>query len=106
MADIATGFAQVTATSAAFGLSPPPGTAYALVTAEAQGLRWRDDGVNPTASVGMPMAAGDSILIDTAIVAVKFIAQTSGAILNVSFYKTTNTLLADKPKTPVARKKS
>ena len=54
----------------------------------------------------MPMAAGDSILIDTAIVAVKFIAQTSGAILNVSFYKTTNTLLADKPKTPVARKKS
>jgi len=59
-----------------------------LVAAESQGVRWRDDAQNPTASVGMPLAAGQQFQY-TAIdfSKIKFIQQVSGAVLNLSFYK-------------------
>jgi hypothetical protein len=54
---------------------------------ETQAVRWRDDGTNPTATVGMPLAVGDTLFLDTsALAVVKFIEQTASAKLNVSYY--------------------
>jgi len=58
----------------------------ALVVAETQGVRWRDDGTSPTASVGMPIAAGAYLNYDGDLNRVKFIEQTASAKLNVSYY--------------------
>ena len=60
------GYQQITSLSAATGLTVPQTDlnglnarpSIALITPETQAVRWRDDDVNPTASVGMPLAAG------------------------------------------------
>jgi hypothetical protein len=59
----------------------------AVITAEVQAVRYRDDGVAPTASVGMPLAVGTPIEYQGTISALQFIAQTSGGIVNILFYK-------------------
>ena len=48
--------------------------------------RWRDDGVAPTASVGMPLAAGVTLQYDGDINQIQFIEQTGGAKLNITYY--------------------
>jgi hypothetical protein len=58
----------------------------ALIVAETQAVRWRDDGTAPTASVGMPLAVGTSLSYDGDLKAVRFIEQTASAKLNVSYY--------------------
>lgn len=82
------GFRQVTATSSAFALpTPPAGTRRAIVQAEAQALRWRDDGADPTASIGMTIVSGGELRYDgTNMGAIKMIAATAGAIANISYY--------------------
>lgn len=89
------GYQQITSLSSATGLTVPtrdPSTGanvkanFALITAEAQNLRWRDDGVDPTASVGMPLAAGVTLQYDGDLSKIKFIQQTSGGIVNISYY--------------------
>lgn len=80
------GYRQITPLSAATGLTPPQGATMALIVAETQGVRWCDDGTNPTASVGMPIAAGAYLNYDGDLNRVKFIEQTAGAKLNVSYY--------------------
>lgn len=89
------GYQQITSLSAAAGLTVPtkdPVTGanvkanFALITAEAQDLRWRDDGVDPTASVGMPLAAGVTLQYDGDLGRIKFIEQTGGGKLNISYY--------------------
>lgn len=85
------GYLQVTVTAvqsltipAACGSSP----ALAVIKAEAQALRYRDDGTAPTAAVGQPIAVTDApILYEGTISALQFIAQTSGGIVNVLFYR-------------------
>jgi hypothetical protein len=68
----------------ACGSSP----ALAVIKAEAQALRYRDDGTAPTATVGQPIAVTDApILYEGSISALQFIAQTSGGIVNVLFYR-------------------
>lgn len=65
----------------------PPGARAALIQADAQAVRWRDDGVAPTASVGMYLAVNSQYLYDkTAIGAIKVIEVTSGASVSVTFY--------------------
>jgi len=66
------------------GLSVKP--AIALITPETQGVRWRDDGVAPTASVGMPLAAGVTLQYDGDLTKIQFIEQTASAKLNISYY--------------------
>jgi len=87
MATIAVGFVQMTSLSSATGLSSiPSGAQYALINAEDQNVRWRDDGTNPTASVGMVLEAGDTMLYDMPLSALKVIEETASAKLNVSYY--------------------
>jgi len=59
---------------------------FALITPETQGVRWRDDGTAPTASIGMPIAAGAYFSYDGDLNRIKFIEQTASAELNISYY--------------------
>jgi hypothetical protein len=88
------GYQQISSLSSATGLTVPTvdlnGLAcrptLAIITPETQGVRWRDDGVAPTASVGMPMAAGVSLQYDGDLTKIQFIEQTASAKLNISYY--------------------
>lgn len=64
----------------------PSGSVLALVRAEAAGFRYRDDGVDPTPAVGMPVQAGESMVYDAQMTDIRVCAQSSGAIVNISFY--------------------
>jgi hypothetical protein len=85
----AKGYQQFAAGSidAATALTVPDGTSLALIIPAAQAVRWRDDGVNPSATVGQPLAVGSELRYDSvSISAFRVIAQTAGAILNVTYY--------------------
>lgn len=83
----ALGYQQITSLSSATGLTIPAGATEALVVPETQNVRWRDDGTNPTASVGMPHVAGDALKYDAAqLPSIKFIEVASGAKLNIAYY--------------------
>lgn len=84
------GYQQVTVTTVQFLTVPAAcngAPALAIITAEAQAVRYRDDGVAPTATVGMPLAVGVAVEYQGTISALQFIAQTSGGIVNVLFYR-------------------
>jgi len=49
-------------------------------------VRRRDGGVAPTLPVGMQLAAGNGFLYAGALSKIKFIEETTGADLNVSYY--------------------
>lgn len=88
------GYQQITDLSSAVGLTVPtlaPDGSYqkptfALIISETQGVRWRDDGTSPTASVGMPLAAGVPLQYDGDLNKIKFIQQTASAKLNIIYY--------------------
>ena len=82
------GYQQIgtAALASAVGLTVPDGAQSAILQAETQDIRWRDDGTNPTTSVGMNLTAGTEFLYTGELSEIKFIRVTSGAILNVSFY--------------------
>jgi hypothetical protein len=88
------GYQQITSLSAASGLTVPTRApdgsfqkpTFALIVAETQGVRWRDDGTAPTASVGMPLAAGVPLQYDGDLNKIQFIEQAASAKLNISYY--------------------
>jgi len=88
------GYEQITTVSSAVGLTVPQRDlngmnckpAIALIVAEGAAVRWRDDDVNPTASVGMPLAAGVTLQYDGDLSKIKFIEQTASAKINISYY--------------------
>jgi hypothetical protein len=88
------GYQQITSLSSATGLTVPTRDlnglnqkpVIALITPEGQAVRWRDDNVNPTASVGMPLAVGVTLQYDGDLTMIKFIEQTAGAKINISYY--------------------
>ena len=80
------GYQQITSLSASTARTVPVGATLALIVAETQAVRWRDDGTAPSATVGMPLATGVSLSYDGDLNAVRFIQQTASATLNVSYY--------------------
>ena len=88
------GYQQITSLSSAASLTVPQtdlnGLAckpsLALITAEGQAVRWRDDGIAPTASVGMPLASGGTLQYDGDLTKIQFIEQTASAKINISYY--------------------
>lgn len=88
------GYQQITSLSAATGLTVPQkdlnGLAckpsIAIITAETQAVRWRDDDTAPTASVGMPLAAGATLQYDGDLTKIQFIEQSASAKINVTYY--------------------
>ncbi|ANS03302.1 hypothetical protein [uncultured Mediterranean phage uvDeep-CGR2-KM19-C37] len=86
----AEGYQQITAVdnATAQGLTVGGVGTRALIEVQDADVRWRDDGSDPTATVGMRLAAGDSLWYNGAdLTAIKFISQSgTDAILNVSYY--------------------
>lgn len=88
------GYQQITSLSSSTALTVPTtdlnGLAckpsIAIITPETQGVRWRDDDTAPTASVGMPLAAGVTLQYDGDLTKIRFIEQTASAKLNVTYY--------------------
>lgn len=87
---VALGYQQITAATlaAATPLTVPAGANFAIIAADAAEVRWRDDGVAPTASVGMPLSnTGAPLEYSGPLSKIQFIALTGSPILNVSYYK-------------------
>jgi len=82
----ALGYQQITNLSAAVGLTVPQGATRALIAPLSKDIRWRDDGVNPTASVGMPVTAGTYLSYDGNLQNIKFIETSASAEINVTYY--------------------
>lgn len=81
------GYQQITSLSSAVGLDIPVGAIMALLQAETQDVRWRDDGTDPTGSVGMVLKAGDPPFVYMGdLAAITFIEATASAKLNVTYY--------------------
>jgi hypothetical protein len=80
------GYQKITSLSASTALTVPAGAKRALIRPETQGVRWRDDGTAPTASVGMPLDAGETLPYSGDLKAIRFIEQTASAALNVAYY--------------------
>jgi hypothetical protein len=88
VASIPVGYQQITSLSSATALTVPTGAQYALIVCEVANVRWRDDGSAPTASVGMLLATGSTLIYEVGNLAlIQFIQVSSGAILNVSYYR-------------------
>jgi hypothetical protein len=88
------GYQQITSLSSAASLTVPSvdvnglsaRPTIAIITPETQAVRWRDDGVAPTASVGMPLAVGVTLQYDGDLTKIQFFEQVASAKLNVSYY--------------------
>lgn len=81
------GFEQITGLNTVKGLTPPAESKYCIIQPEAQNVRWRDDGTDPTTGVGMIIVANDTLVYSGDFSAIKFIEVTATAKLNVSYYK-------------------
>lgn len=82
------GYIQMTSLASAVPLTAtiPAQAKLVLLQAETQSVRWRDDGTNPTASVGMLIAAGSMMIYTGNPSNLKVIETTASAKLNVSYY--------------------
>lgn len=83
----ALGYERITALSSAASLTVPSGATRAVFVAFTQAVRWRDDGTDPTATVGMPLAVGTPFEYGGPLAGIKFFEQAGSAELNVSYYK-------------------
>jgi hypothetical protein len=86
--DVVKAFVQVTSLSSAVGLgSIPSGSRWAKIEVEGQPVRYREDGTNPTTSVGHILNPGD--IYDCTIsdlTEFKAIETAASAKFNVTFY--------------------
>jgi hypothetical protein len=85
------GYEQITSTNlaSAHRLNVPSGATLAIIDIEGSAaiVRWRDDGVAPTATTGMPFAVGDPPLTySAAITVIQFITSAGTPTLNVAYY--------------------
>jgi len=89
------GYQQITVLTSAVGLTVPaagsiPGMLQAptrcLIVPEAQAVRWRDDGTDPSATVGQPLAVGAELRYDGDLKKIKFFEQAASAKLNITYY--------------------
>jgi len=82
------GYVQVASVAAATGVGTVPAhTKAAYIQANGGDVRWRDDGVNPTAAVGMLLTDGQVMKYIGKIADLKFIDAGGTAKLEVTFYK-------------------
>lgn len=83
------GYQQLTSLSASTALTVPAGARTAIIEADtvaAKIVRWRDDGSAPTATVGMELAVGSTVVYTGNLANLRFIEVAASAKLNVSYY--------------------
>ena len=77
--------------ASAFSLSPPTGATIAQICVETAGVRYRDNGIAPTASVGMPVVPSSSTIPSCfqyagPLSVVQFIAISGSPTMDVFYY--------------------
>jgi len=77
---------QLATVSSAIGV-PGGGGRVALIQALGANVRWRDDGTDPTTTVGMRLHAGETMFYTGDLKTIKFIEETAGAEVNISVYQ-------------------
>jgi hypothetical protein len=82
----AKGYQQLTSLASATAMTVPTGATVALIQAESQSIRWRDDGTNPTTSAGMVIAAGETVFFTGSLSGFRAIEVSASAKLNISYY--------------------
>jgi len=80
------GYQQITDLSAAVGLTVPAAAMAALIQAEGAVVRWRDDGTDPEATVGMRLLQDFDMWYTGDLSAITFIEESASATLNISYY--------------------
>lgn len=80
------GYVQMTSLATALPLPLVPGARIALLQAETKDIRWRDDATDPTAAVGIVLAAGSSYWYIGDVSKVRVIEVTASAKLNIVYY--------------------
>lgn len=87
-AERALGYQQISQGAVTAGaLTIPTGTSLILISPETQAIRYRDDGTDPTASVGYPIPVGAELRYSGGnMAAIRIIAQTGTATVNVLYY--------------------
>lgn len=88
----ALGYQQITSLSASTALTIAQdensrNAGRAIISPETQNVRWRDDGVAPTASVGYLLAVGSELDYSGSLDKLRFIETTASAKLNICYYK-------------------
>lgn len=82
------GCGQITSLGSAAGFSSvPSGALLVSISVEGQSVRMRDDGTNPTASVGLLLPVGGPWPYQANLAGVKFIQTASAATISYCFYK-------------------
>lgn len=81
------GYQQITNLSSPIGLTVPIGATIALISVEGAPIRYRDDTVNPTATIGMPKWILEEFEYYGPLSSLRIIQQSPGAIVNVLYYK-------------------
>lgn len=81
------GYQQVTSLNTVKSLTVPADADVALIQAEDQNVRWRDDTTDPTATIGVQLQAGSDFWYTGDLSAIEFIEETASAKLNVSYYR-------------------
>jgi hypothetical protein len=82
------GYQQLVGPAAATFLTVPSGGAKIIeVCVSTQAIRYRDDGVAPTATIGIPVSAGTCFQYSGPLPLIQFIQQAPTATIDVSYYR-------------------
>lgn len=60
---------------------------WAVIQAETQSARYRDDEVAPTAAIGMLITVGDPLIYTGDLNKIRLINAVAGTILNIAYYQ-------------------
>lgn len=80
------GYSQLTGMASAKGIRARNGR-VALIQCLGQNVRWRDDGTDPTTTVGMRLHAGETMWFTGDLRSFRVIEEAAGAELNISVYR-------------------
>lgn len=80
------GYQQITGLGTAKALTVPSGATLAVISVEGGSVRYRDDGTDPTTTIGMPLPEA-GITYTGSLAAIKFIQAAGTAVLNVLYYR-------------------
>lgn len=84
------GFETIAGAAASTALTVPTGSTKALISVEDQDVRYRDDGIAPTSSVGILLQAGREKFYEggvAGLAAFRLIELSASTEVNVLYYK-------------------
>lgn len=81
------GYEQITVSTLVKSLTVPAGAKKAILRVSTNPIRWRDDGIAPTAAIGMPLVADNEREFEGVLEAVRLIRSgAADATVDVSYY--------------------